>query len=58
MYTMIQEYLFNDKLKCDELKKYKPSDIKVSIFNIENTDCWIVSYSISGNDESAARKMS
>ena len=58
MYTMIQEYLFDDKLKCDEIKKYKPSGIQVNISNIENTDCWIVSYSISGNDESAARKMS
>lgn len=56
---MIQEYLFSDKSKKDEVKKYAPvSDVTIEITDIENSDCWTISYSLSNNDEPAAKKLS
>lgn len=55
---MIQEYLFSDKSKRAEMKKYAPKDVQIEISNIKNSDCWTISYSIPHNDENAAKILS
>lgn len=56
---MIQEYLFADKSKKDEVKEYAPAEeVEVKITDLKNSDCWTISYSISRNDETAAKKLS
>ena len=55
---MIQEYLFiNDTYKA-EIENYKPDKVTIEFYNIENSDCWIASYSMVGDNETGAKILS
>ena len=55
---MTQEYLFSDKSKKAEIEKYTPNDVNIEITDIQNSDCWIISYSTSHDSRTAAKKLS
>lgn len=55
---MIQEYLFIDDVHRKAVEEYSPEQIKPKIHDIENTSCWIVTYSIAGDNEESAKKLS
>lgn len=55
---MIQEYLISDKSKQEDIMKYDPSGVCRDIINFENSDCWIVTYSVPHNDEETAKILS
>ena len=55
---MIQEYLFSDNSKRDEIKKYTPEGVHVEISDIKNSDCWTISYSVPHDNEPTAKKLS
>lgn len=55
---MIQEYLFIDDTHRDAVEKYAPAKVSVDIYDIENSTCWIVTYSLSGENEDGAKTLS
>lgn len=55
---MIQEYLFLSNEKKDEIEKYKPEKVTVDFYVIDNSNCWIASYSMPGENEGAAKILS
>ena len=55
---MIQEYLFINDTHRAAVENYAPSKIEVDIYNIENSDCWIVTYSLPGENEDCAKSLS
>lgn len=55
---MIQEYLFTDKVKRNLVMNYLPNGIERSISMFENSENWIVTYSLSHNDLEAAKQLS
>lgn len=55
---MIQEYLFIGDAYRDAIVKYAPSKVKVDIYDVENSTCWIVTYSLSGEKEDSAKVLS
>lgn len=55
---MIQEYLINNENEKDEISEYKPEQVKSTLISVEDGECYYVQYSVSANDEKAARKIS
>lgn len=55
---MKQEYLFIDKKFREQVEQYVNDSIQIKLFDIENTDCWLVEFSLKNNDEKAANILS
>ena len=55
---MIQEYLFMDATHRVAVGNYTPAKVKVSIYEIENSACWTVTYSLSSETEESAKVLS
>lgn len=55
---MIQEYLFFDDTHREAVEKYAPAKVTVDIFDIENSTCWIVTYSAPHENEDTAKLLS
>lgn len=55
---MIQEYLFVSNKNLEEAKAYKPEGIKTTWTQMENTDNWIVSYSLPRESFENAKRLS
>lgn len=55
---MIQEYLFMDATHRTAVESYAPSKVTVSIYDVENSTCWTVTYSLSGETEENAKALS
>lgn len=55
---MIQEYLFIDDANKKDIEAYNPDKVTVEFYNIENSGCWIASYSIPGENENGAKILS
>lgn len=55
---MIQEYLFLSDEKLEEVKKYHVQDAITECKQIKDTDCWIVSVTIKGDNSTAAKALS
>lgn len=55
---MIQEYLFMDTTHRAAVESYAPAKVKVSIYDVENSACWTVTYSLSGETEESAKTLS
>ena len=58
MLKLIQEYLFMGKETRDAVEKYKPENVDIEIFDINNTDCWCATYSVRGENETGAKTLS
>ena len=55
---MIQEYLFvGDRYKT-EVEKYVHKTVKTELYAIENSDCWIATFSLDGENEKSANTLS
>ncbi len=55
---MIQEYLFMDDTHRAAVENYQPDKVAVEFSNIENSTCWTVTYSLSGENEDTAAALS
>lgn len=55
---MIQEYIFVGDEHKSEIKKYTHKTVKSEIYDIENSDCWIVTFSLDGENEKSANTLS
>lgn len=55
---MIQEYLFIDDTNKEEIEAYKPDRVTTESYSIDNSNCWIVSYSVVGENENGAKLLS
>lgn len=55
---MTQEYLFIDATHRSAVESYTPDKVKVEIYDIENSSCWIAIYSQSGENEETAKTLS
>lgn len=55
---MIQEYLFVGDEHKEEVEKYTHKTVKAEIYDIENSDCWIANFTLSGENESSANTLS
>lgn len=55
---MTQEYLILSKEELENIKQYKPSSVSVSFDKIEDSDCWVVSYSKPDDNMSIAEELS
>lgn len=55
---MINEYLFLSDSHKQKIQKYKPDDIDVKIYGIDETALWIASYSTQSKDDVNANKLS
>lgn len=55
---MIQEYLFMDETHRTAVESYAPAKVQVSIYDIENSACWTVTYSLPSETEESARALS
>lgn len=55
---MIQEYLFTDLEKYEDIEKYTPERVKIQICKIDNSECFIAKYSVDGENEESAKKLS
>ena len=51
---MIQEYIFNDKKHRKEIEQYEYKAVEKEIYDIDETDCWIVMFSFPGQNENTA----
>lgn len=58
MIFVIQEYLFKDKSISDSLKEYGGNKVKLNIIDIENTQCFIACFHVSGENEENAMVLS
>lgn len=55
---MIQEYLFTSDEHRHTVEQYAPESCEKDIYDIDNSDCWIVTYSKEGTNESSAKILS
>ena len=55
---MIQEYLFVGDEHKAEVEKYTYKTVKMEIYDIENSDCWIATFSVDGENEKSANALS
>lgn len=55
---MIQQYLFIDDTHRTAVENYSPERIEKEIYDIDNSNCWIVTYSLAGENEDSARRLS
>lgn len=55
---MIQEYLFTTDEHRHAVEQYAPESCEKDIYDIDNSDCWIVTYSKEGTNESSAKILS
>lgn len=55
---MIQEYLFTSNEHRQAVEQYAPESCEKDIYDIDNSDCWIVTYSKEGTNESSAKILS
>lgn len=55
---MIQEYLFVGDEHKAEVEKYTHKTVKVEIYDIENSDCWIATFFLDGENEKSANTLS
>ncbi len=55
---MIQEYLFIDKTHKKQINEYKPDKVIIKCKDIDNSDCWILSYSVAKETEDSAKVLS
>ena len=55
---MIQEYLFIDDAHREEVEKYAPDKAICEIHDIDNSTCWIVTYSLPKENEDCAKVLS
>ena len=55
---MIQEYLFMDDTHRAAVESYQPDKVAVEFSNIDNSTCWTVTYSLSGENEDTAAALS
>ena len=55
---MIQEYLFTSDEQRHTVEQYAPESCEKDIYDIDNSDCWIVTYSKEGTNESSAKILS
>lgn len=55
---MIQEYLFIGGEKRTEIEEYRPEKVAVEIYEVENSECWIATYSVPGEKEESANLLS
>ncbi|MBO5395962.1 MAG: hypothetical protein J6A97_03675 [Clostridia bacterium] len=55
---MIQEYLFVGDEHKAEVEKYAYKTVKTEIYDIENSDCWIATFSLDGENEKSATALS
>lgn len=55
---MIQEYLFTSAEHRHTVEQYAPESCEKDIYDIDNSDCWIVTYSKEGTNESSAKILS
>lgn len=55
---MIQEYLFTSDEHRHAVEQYTPESCEKDIYDIDNSDCWIVTYSKEGTNESSAKILS
>lgn len=55
---MIHEYLFLTDDHRANIEAYKPDGITVKISNIQSTQLWVVTYSLSSKNEDGAKKLS
>ena len=55
---MIQEYLFIDDTHRNAVEKYTPDKASCEIYDIDNSACWIVTYSFPGENEDCAKALS
>ena len=55
---MIQEYLFIDDTHREAVEKYVPDKATREIHDIDNSTCWIVTYSFSKENEDSAKALS
>lgn len=55
---MIQEYLFVGDEHKAEIEKYTYKTVKSEIYDIENSDCWIATFSLDGENEKSANTLS
>ena len=55
---MIQEYLFINDTHREEIEKYAPDKVVREIHDIDNSTCWIVTYSLPKENEDCAKVLS
>ena len=55
---MIKEYLFTSDEHRHTVEQYAPESCEKDIYDIDNSDCWIVTYSKEGTNESSAKILS
>ena len=55
---MIQEYLFIDAKNRAAIEEYQPEKVAAEMHDIENTECWIATYSVPGENEEGANLLS
>lgn len=55
---MVQEYLFIDNEKRSEVEEYRPEKVTAETQGIENTECWIATYFVPGENEEGANLLS
>lgn len=55
---MIQEYLFIDDTHREEVEKYVPDKAVREIHDIDNSTCWILTYSLPKENEDCAKVLS
>ena len=55
---MIQEYLFIDGTHKAEFEKYRYKTVNIKICDIENSDCWIATCHIDGDNKESANALS
>ena len=55
---MIQEYLFTSDEHRNAVERYAPESCEKDIYDIDNSDCWIVTYSKEGTNENNAKILS
>lgn len=55
---MIQEYLFMNDHHRISVEGYIPDGIKKEIYDVENSNCWIVTFILDGDNESCAKSLS
>ena len=52
---MLQEYLFINDTYRAMVERYAPPNVQVEINDIDNSTCWIVTYSLPGENEDCAK---
>lgn len=55
---MIQEYLFVNNTYREEIEKYKPDKVDVIISAIDNSHCWVATYTMHSDNEDSAKILS